>query len=221
MPTYPMRPMTGGPLSRLLSDSLTGGSGWLAQPKVNGWRALIHVPTLSVWNRHGDALTIADEFQGALEELWLVHSDALRDKECGDWLDCEMLSRRHGVDKGCIIVFDCPQCQWPRVSCAALGVRVMALEYALPPHASPSMIGINNPVCASESCILPLDPDKRWAQLQWLWLNLQQRNKMIGADYYEGIVLKRCDSLYEHQTISASRETTAWIKCRFDQYHEL
>jgi hypothetical protein len=63
--SYPARPLQGGKLDR--APKKTGL--WYAQPKYNGWRALVHCPTGTMWNRHGGRLSIADEFDAVLREL--------------------------------------------------------------------------------------------------------------------------------------------------------
>ena len=63
--TYPARPIQGGRLE--LAPPKRGL--WYAEPKLNGWRALIHTPTGTMWNRHGAMLTIADCFRPALAAL--------------------------------------------------------------------------------------------------------------------------------------------------------
>jgi hypothetical protein len=50
-----------------------------------------------MWNRHGQQLTIADEFTDALEA-----SSCCRIP----WLDCEALERRHHIGQGTLIVLD-------------------------------------------------------------------------------------------------------------------
>jgi hypothetical protein len=63
--SYPARPLQGGKLDR--APKKTGL--WYAQPKYNGWRALVHCPSGTMWNRHGGRLSIAHEFDAALREL--------------------------------------------------------------------------------------------------------------------------------------------------------
>jgi hypothetical protein len=60
--TYPARPIQGGRLE--LAPPKRGL--WYAEPKLNGWRALIHTPSETMWNRHGALLTIVDCFRPAL-----------------------------------------------------------------------------------------------------------------------------------------------------------
>ncbi len=63
--TYPARPIQGGRLE--LAPPKRGV--WFAEPKFNGWRALVHTPSGTMWNRHGKRLTIAHCFKDALDEL--------------------------------------------------------------------------------------------------------------------------------------------------------
>ena len=62
--TYPARPMAGGRLGLVPKPNVH-----LWSAKLNGWRAPVHTPTGTMWNRHGQQLTIADEFTDALNAL--------------------------------------------------------------------------------------------------------------------------------------------------------
>ena len=42
---------------------------WHYEPKYNGWRALVHAPTGTMFNRYGQRLTIQREFSAALAAL--------------------------------------------------------------------------------------------------------------------------------------------------------
>ena len=94
--TYPARPIQGGRLE--LAPPKRGL--WYAEPKLNGWRALIHTPTGTMWNRHGALLTIADCFRPALAALAKLASRGLV------WADCEALERRHNLGRGTLVVLD-------------------------------------------------------------------------------------------------------------------
>ena len=63
--TFPARPIQGGRLELALPKR----GLWFIEPKLNGWRALIHTPSGTMWNRHGALLTIADCFRPALAAL--------------------------------------------------------------------------------------------------------------------------------------------------------
>ena len=73
---------------------------WYAEPKLNGWRALIHTPSGAMWNRHGALLTIADYFRPALGTLAKLAGRGLV------WTDCEALERRHNLGRGTLVVLD-------------------------------------------------------------------------------------------------------------------
>ena len=94
--TFPARPIQGGRLE--LAPPKRGL--WFAEPKLNGWRALIHTPTGTVWNRHGTPLTIAECFRPALAALAKLASRGLV------WADCEALERRHNLGRGTLVVLD-------------------------------------------------------------------------------------------------------------------
>lgn len=190
-----MRPTTGGPLNQESLDLLPGK--WAFEPKVNGWRGVIHVPSLTVFNRHGQLLSITDEFNDALGYLWETTPPDM------EWLDCEMLSRRHDVDKGNIIVLD-----WIN-DLLDYEDRRHLLVYHFPCWFPPTM-GKNAP-----ATVIPMQEEA-----MPMWNHLQELNKRIGCDYFEGIVGKRQSSRYEHQLVSPSRTTAHWVKWRFDQYTE-
>ena len=67
---------------------------------MNGWRALIHTPTGTMWNRHGTLLTIADCSRPALATL------AKLTRRGFVWADCEALERRHNLGRGTLVVLD-------------------------------------------------------------------------------------------------------------------
>ncbi len=94
--SYPARPLQGGKLDR--APKKTGL--WYAQPKYNGWRALVHCPSGAMWNRHGGRLSIAHEFDAVLRELQKLAEAGLI------WADCEAMERRHNVGRRSLIVLD-------------------------------------------------------------------------------------------------------------------
>ena len=66
--TYPARPVNGGSLERALPKS----GQWHYEPKYNGWRALVHAPSGTLFNRYGQRLSIQREFSAALALLQRV-----------------------------------------------------------------------------------------------------------------------------------------------------
>ncbi len=63
--TYPARPINGGSLELALPKP----GHWYYEPKYNGWRALVHAPTGTMFNRRGQPLSIAGLFSCALKRL--------------------------------------------------------------------------------------------------------------------------------------------------------
>lgn len=169
---------------------------WAWEPKINGWRALIHVPTLTVFNRHGELLSITHEFPVLEKEFWKL--DYLFGVE---WLDCEMLGRRHPLKKGTIVILDVVA-DLPYRKRREFVERFMDLDPDI------QLEGIE-----SFSGNAPSDPLTLWEQLQ-------EENHRYGCDYYEGLVAKRVTSGYETQLVSPSKTTPNWVKYRFDQYTE-
>src|SRR5215472_12059004 len=94
-PTYPARPLNGGALE--LAGEKRGE--WYAEPKWNGWRALVHIPTGAMFNRNLERLSIESEFTDALAQLREAFS-------LHQWADCEALHRRHHIGKGSLILLD-------------------------------------------------------------------------------------------------------------------
>src|ERR1051326_3324371 len=90
--TFPARPLNGGRFGLVTKKPVH-----LWSMKVNGWRALIHTPTGTMFNRQGEELTIAGEFAEALEDL---------SRSSIEWLDCEALERRHNIGRGTLIILD-------------------------------------------------------------------------------------------------------------------
>jgi len=193
--TYPARPLNGGPLERALPKS----GQWHYEPKYNGWRALVHAPTGTMFNRYGQRLTIQREFSAALA--------ALRALRLGngagivEWYDCEALERRHALGRGALLVFDYigsdPYLRRKQRLAEGLAVH----DYAVPPR----------PDCAcSVSAPAPGDMDP----LEF-YRRLKQLNVQWGCPFYEGVVAKRADSPYPVQLRSANLEFAGWMKHRW------
>ena len=58
--TFPARPVNGGRFE--LAPAKRGE--WSVEPKLNGWRVLVHAPTMTAFTRHGERLSIAKELCG-------------------------------------------------------------------------------------------------------------------------------------------------------------
>jgi hypothetical protein len=190
MPTYPARPINGGPWPQARRFHKPGE--WRYEPKFNGWRALLHVPTDRMFNREGRQLSIAREFAAAIA--------ALRTHNIADWLDVEALERRHKLCQGCLIVLDVPVPMLTYVQRRELLNSVPQLEgfeNIQEPHQ------VFRPISFAAE-----EADHAWDQLQ-------VRNRSLGCEFYEGLVAKRADSTYPVQLRSPDTEFPGWVKHRW------
>ena len=193
--TYPARPINGGPLER----APTKPGQWHYEPKYNGWRALVHAPSGTMFNRHGQRLSIQQEFAAALATLQTLRLTS--GVGAVDWFDCEALERRHDLGRGTLLVFDYIGREPYLSRKQRLVEGLVAHNYAVPPQ----------PDCAysvgapSPSELDPLEFYGRLKQLNGQW----------GCPFYEGVVAKRADSPYPVQLRSASLEFAGWMKHRW------
>ena len=185
--TYPARPVNGGPLDKALPKH----GLWSYEPKYNGWRVLVHTPSGTLFNRRGERLSIAGEFRAALLQL----------KETSfEWLDAEALERRHGIGRGSLIVFDC-------ILPGSFQQRRQQLEAGF---GAASQLGAFE-TCGRDQVRLPSLSIKPFE----LWTELQQANRILGCEFYEGAVAKRADSTYPIQLLSLDKEFPFWMKHRW------
>jgi ATP-dependent DNA ligase len=199
-PTYPARPVNGGALE--LAPPKPGQ--WFYEPKYNGWRALVHAPTGSMFNRYGQPLSIAVEFGRALKHLRSLKLMA------GDiaieWFDCEALDRRHALSRGTLLAFD----------------------YIAPPEASPEPLNKRKEILAQALAVhqyrqVPL-PEALYAveahdpgelNPQELYRQLRRLNARWSCQFFEGLVAKRSSDVYPVQLRSPNAEFVGWIKHRW------
>jgi ATP-dependent DNA ligase len=198
--TFPARPIQGGRLE--LAPPKRGL--WYAEPKLNGWRALIHTPTGTMWNRHGTLLTIADCFRPALAALAKLSPRGLV------WADCEALERRHNLGRGTLVVLDVI----PESGTPIYTARRAMLESLLP--CDPVFDGDSSrPVPSGAVVLTPTRRADSHAQALAFYQRLRDANCMLGCDFFEGVVMKRADSAYPVQLRGASDEFRGWVKHRF------
>ena len=188
--TYPARPAKGGfdPAHPLPGD-------WRYEPKLNGWRALLHRPTGALYNRHGEPLSIGNQFRWAIGEINTRFPDHT-------WIDCEALERRHGLLQGWLIVLDLVLPSVPY-----LERRDMLAAANLDPlELCPS---------TSASGWVRMLPAYTEAEAADIWDMMQWVNSSLAAPFYEGFVAKRTRSTYPIQTRSGEEVTPDWVKMRF------
>ena len=214
LPFYPARPKQGGRNFLDVHAALYSKGDWLVTPKFNGWRALLHAPTGTMWNRHGAQLSISGEFTEAIQQIQTARENAMRAiwdvEEHGilcltpgeaDWYDVEALDRRHQRGRGSLVVLDLPLLGLDfghrhRVIKAMFSLCAVATDSCVHPNAvyhCPAYTGSSGTI---------------WDQLQWI-------NQHLGITFYEGVVVKRRTSTYPLQLRSPAEETADWIKHRF------
>lgn len=198
--TFPARPIQGGRLE--LAPPKRGQC--YAEPKLNGWRALIHTPSGTMWNRHGTLLTIADCFRPSLAALAKLASSGLV------WADCEALERRHSLGRGTLVVLD----MVPEFGTPSYEQRRAMLESLLPTNAVLSGDGSRAVPCGAVVLTPSLRVDGHADALAF-YQRLRAANRVLGCDFFEGVVMKRADSLYPVQLRSSAEECRGWVKHRF------
>lgn len=194
--SYPARPIQGGKLDRAPKKI----GLWYAQPKYNGWRALVHCPSGTMWNRHGGRLSIAGEFDVALAELKKLSSTGLI------WADCEAMERRHNVGRRSLIVLD-----WiPDLGSPTYEERREFLESLLPLD----RMSLGEGTMPEESVLFAPSIAETNGQALQLYRSLEAINRSVLADVFEGVVMKRSRSTYPVQLRSAGEETRSWSRHR-------
>ena len=198
--TYPARPIQGGRLE--LAPPKRGL--WYAEPKLNGWRALVHTPTGTMWSRHGALLTIADCFRPALGALAKLASRGLV------WADCEALERRHNLGRGTLVVLDVI----PETGALSYEQRRVMLESLLPTDAVFSGDASRAVPCGAV-VLAPTMRAQSQADALAFYQRLREANRALRCDFFEGVVMKRAESSYPVQLRSATEEFRGFVKHRF------
>lgn len=229
-PTYPARPINGGPLPKAPLKS----GNWFYEPKYNGWRALVHVPTGTMFNRKGEKLSIAGEFSAALRKLRTF----LPDGHPIEWLDCEALERRHQMGRGSLFVLDFIP---PKDEAMFHDPDASPMFFGLHPESDydrrrqilTSIFG-DSFTWADDKCLarvpatdqIYLTPSIKACNALPLWNELTQANAILREwqkakgvakpqDFYEGVVAKRADARYPVQLRRPDEETHTWMKHRW------
>jgi len=189
-----VRPINGGPFDK--APRKTGL--WFYEPKYNGWRALVHIATGTMFNRRGERLSIESEFAQALGLLRCTLS-----AEAFEWADCEALERRHGIGRGTLIVLDVI----PKDAKWTYEERRSWITPAVLPVLYPSCKPHDDALFQSARFDSKLAAD--------YWRLLPTYNQHFGCPFYEGLVAKRADSKYPMQLRSPAEEFPFWVKHRW------
>jgi hypothetical protein len=195
-PTYPARPVNGGPLHKALPKT----GVWYAEAKYNGWYAHGCPAEGLLFNRQNELLSIAGEFKTALEIVRKLPFP---------WLTYEAMDRRHNLSRGSLVILDYPdrtktyveRRQYLELVCAIAGIpEHKNLNEALPDN--------------SVVLVYPY----QWGGADQLYreiLPMCNRVAFKNKPYYEGIVAKRGDSKYPFQLRSPDVEFPFWMKHRW------
>lgn len=209
--TYPQRPCGGGVLPKKLE--LFGD--WFFTPKVNGWRTLVHAPTGTMFNRKGEPLSIAKEFDIVLSKL-STKWPAI------EWLDCEAFERRHPLGKGSLVILDAvvPKLTW-------LQRQQLIYDTLVEPGVAESWAF--EQFEPEENKLLTFAYDYETVEQQHrkhkladadldphaAWLRLQECNKQLDCDLFEGLVAANGDAPYPIQLQSPDQESPNLVKYRW------
>jgi len=195
--TYPARPLDGGPMQHALPKP----GVWFVEPKINDWRAMVHVPSLTMFNRQGQPFSIADKFKPALDRI---------KKMPFDWLDLLALERRHSIGRGSLIVLD-----FINTHIGTFGdyvFRRTQLEAACRGNRIPNHTALNEKIPQNSVLLMPYYPGNEAAAL---YTDLQRCNKELGEEFYEGVVMKKGSSPYPVQLRDPDIKTAYWVKHRW------
>jgi hypothetical protein len=154
-----------------------------------------------MFNRHGQRLSIQQEFGSALAILRSLHLNI--GAAVVEWFDCEALERRHAIGRGTLLVFD-----YISPAGEAYVCRKQRLAHALAPHDYRTQ-----PCDRAAYSVVAHGPDEL-ETLEFYHL-LKRLNGQWHCPFYEGVVAKRTDSLYPVQLRSATLEFAGWMKHRW------
>lgn len=213
-PTYPLRPSNGGPPDKMRPKPQP--DKWIYEPKFNGWRAIVHTPTGRMFNRKLEPLSIEAEFATVLDT---IRTHYTKNSFTPEWIDCEALERRHNKGRGSLILLD--YIPTSPTDPTPLHLRQTTLDVELAHgHQCARNYAFEHEDPPENSLLIPsyeystkyndpdMDPVAACARLQEI-------NRALGCEFFEGVVAKHIDSLYPHQLRSPEQSTPYWIKHRW------
>lgn len=202
-PTFPARPSTGGePFGRVWNA--TSKRDIIYTPKYNGWRVFLNTVSGVMLNRQLERLSIESEFERAINIIRRCIAPV--EGSMSEWLDCEGLSRRHGIGKGTLIVLDMPSMP------GRYEDRQSVLRVCLPSTHIVDQKPLDDYVYVPTMFNFE---DKDEAKY---WDNTAKRmNKEWDAEFYEGWVGVNAGSKYPTQLVGAEKKTPHWTKHRWEE----
>jgi hypothetical protein len=144
-----------------------------------------------------------------------------------EWLDVEAFERRHALGKGSLVLLDCPLVDYPYAERQHQMGGLIRDGVATPwqfLHDAPPCdkllmfaYSFGDYGIAPPSGELTADhyPGEDVDGIFTGWARLQEMNRTLKAEVFEGFVAKRDDSLYPLQNRSADTEFPGWIKHRW------
>jgi hypothetical protein len=192
---YPMRPLKNAKLE--LKSEFLERHDW--QPKVNDWRLMIHRPTGTMWNRHGDTLTVAPKFHAAFAQLdvQLPKDDEFK------WLDCLGMGRRTKLGAWSLYLLDLPNHP------GMFHERNHLIQQYVETHRYDERPASEHAYCLQtwENPTIP--------EMLKLQAELKLLNHEYGEELFEGLVAKRAMSTYKKQLRDPDKGSPDWLRFRW------
>lgn len=206
--TFPARPFSGGGIDFVTFNP----SSWEYQPKVNGHRVMLHVPSGKMFNRQGGAYSNADKFDIAAAKLKLAYPDCT-------WLDCEAIgiAGNNKLGEGSMIVLDIVKGDRLSIHSDLMDRKseMMYRDGFKRPRTLPAP-SILEPYMLSINSVFVIDGFMDREEIDEEWYSMIDFNEAHGVTFFEGYVAKKIDSEYPIQRYEAERSTQTWVKHRFN-----
>ncbi|MDR3405862.1 MAG: hypothetical protein P4L99_25475 [Chthoniobacter sp.] len=126
------------------------------------------------------------------------------------WADCEALERRHNLGRGTLVVLDVV----PESGTPGYEQRRALLESLIPMDAVFSG-DTSRPVPCGAVVLTPILPTESHTDALAFYDRLRAANRALRCDFFEGVVMKRGESIYPVQLRSATEEFSGWSKHPF------
>jgi len=201
--SYPARPTNGGSLEYAAPKN----GLWMWEPKINGHRVMLHLPTLTMFNRQGEVYSHSDRFTLAAAKAAGLFKDHT-------WLDCEALGLRGALGNNSLVVLDLP------VRYVSQGERKGALSWMMEgrelprpaefrPELEPESVYSLHHLVTHPALLLTHTLEAWWEQMQ-------EFNRVNNMEFFEGFVAKAVNVEYPMQLESPTKEFPLWVKHRFN-----
>jgi hypothetical protein len=117
------------------------------------------------------------------------------------WADCEALERRHNLGRGTLVVLDVvPESETPSYEKRrAMRESVVATDAVFSGDTS-------HPVPCGTVVLTPTMRAHSHADALGFYQRLRDANRALRCDFFEGVVMKRAESIYPVQLRSATEE---------------